>query len=425
MRGSEAGTAARLSASGAHYRERVVTPGSSRARPRSAERAPGRLVGLDVARCLALIGMVSAHVLPQRGPDGVITVVEGVVAGRSAALFAVLAGVSLALMTGTRTPVRGRERLARSAGIAMRALLIAAIGLALGALESGLAVILTYYGLLFLLGLAFVGFRARALLVLAAVWAIVVPVLSRLVRPGLPRFTYVNPQPDGLSDPTRLLGELLLTGYYPVLPWMAYLLAGMGLGRLDLTHRRTQAMTALVGAALAAVAILVSRLITAQDRVVRALLLTDERSADSGSELLDQIATGMYGNIPRDGQWEWLLVVAPHSSTPFDLLATIGTSLLVIGGCLLLVGALDPVWTRRVAVAFGAGTMTLSLYTLHVVMRTPGVPPAEVPGSYIWHVLVLLAIGAGFVAARRRGPLEWLVATLSARMAALVRDGPR
>ena len=50
------------------------------------------------------------------------------------------------------------------------ALLVAAVGLYLGSLGSGLAVILTYYGLLFLLGLPFVGLRAPALLALAGAW---------------------------------------------------------------------------------------------------------------------------------------------------------------------------------------------------------------------------------------------------------------
>ena len=67
-------------------------------------------------------------------------------------------------MTGGREPVRGQERLARSAGLAVRALLIAFLGLMLGEIGSGLAVILTYYGVLFLLGLPFLGLRAPALL---------------------------------------------------------------------------------------------------------------------------------------------------------------------------------------------------------------------------------------------------------------------
>ena len=46
----------------------------------------------------------------------------------------------------------------------------------------------------------------------------------------------------------------------------------------------------------------------------------------------------MFGNTPTGGPWEWLLVVAPHSATPFDLAQTIGSALLVIGLCLLVVG---------------------------------------------------------------------------------------
>ncbi len=69
-----------------------------------------------MARCLALLGMVATHVLDERDPDGTLSFAQALAGGRSAALFAVLAGVSLALMTGRREPVRGRERLARSAG---------------------------------------------------------------------------------------------------------------------------------------------------------------------------------------------------------------------------------------------------------------------------------------------------------------------
>ena len=58
-----------------------------------------RLVGLDVARCLALLGMVAAHVLDERTPDGDLTARAQLVDGRAAALFAVLAGVSLVLMS--------------------------------------------------------------------------------------------------------------------------------------------------------------------------------------------------------------------------------------------------------------------------------------------------------------------------------------
>jgi len=65
--------------------------------------------------------------------------------------------------------------------------------------------------------------------------------------------------------------------------------------------------------------------------------------------------------------------------------------------------------------------MTLTLYSLHVVMRTPGVWPAEEPSAYLSHVVVLLAIGAAFVLVGRRGPLE-AIAGLPVRLARSADD---
>jgi hypothetical protein len=75
---------------------------------------------------------------------------------------------------------------AAAAGVAVRAVLIAAIGLSLGEFDSGIAVILTYYGVLFLLGIPFLMLRARWSFAVAAVGLVVAPVLSHLVRPQLP-----------------------------------------------------------------------------------------------------------------------------------------------------------------------------------------------------------------------------------------------
>ena len=121
-----------------------------------------RLVGVDVARCLALLGMVATHVLASHDPDGSLSGSQWLAGGRASALFAVLAGVSLALMTGRRTPVQGTERGRRSLALATRAVLVATIGLALGGLETGIAVILTYYGVLFLMALPFLGLDHQA-----------------------------------------------------------------------------------------------------------------------------------------------------------------------------------------------------------------------------------------------------------------------
>ncbi len=366
--------------------------------------------------------MVATHVVASVGPDGGLTFAHWLAGGRASALFAVLAGVSLALMTGRREPVVGRERRARRAGLGLRAGAIAALGLLLGELDSGLAVILTYYGLLFLLGLAFVGLRAPVLLVLAAVWAVLGPVVSQVVRPLLPERGFDSPSLAQLADPLALLGELTFTGYYPVVPWLAYLLLGLGIGRLDLGRRAVQLRLVGIGLGLAVASTVVSGALLARGGVA-ARLGRELGLGDVGPGALQrQVEGGMFGTTPAGGSWSWLLVVAPHSTTPFDLAQTMGSALAAIGLCLLVVAALPPFTERVVAIVFGAGTMTLTLYSLHVLLRTDLLwPPDE--GAFAQHALVLLAIGAVLVGLGRRGPLERLVGEAADRAAALVRRG--
>ncbi len=377
-----------------------------------SDRLSTRLVGVDVARCLALLGMMATHVLDPVDASGELTRVQALAGGRSAALFAVLAGVSLALMTGRQTPVRGPVLRTRALGLAVRAVLIAAIGLVLGSLGTDIAIILTYYGVLFLLGLPFLGLRARWLWLLGVVWIVVGPLLSMAVRPLLPERQFASPDPAQLLEPGRLLAELLFTGYYPAVPWLAYLLIGMAIGRIDLRNRIVVDMVWTSGIIVSLSATWLSGRLTRMPSVAEELLRTHPGLDIDGA--LTKMSFGLYGQTPVDGGWQWLLVVAPHSTTPFDLAQTIGSSMFAIGACQMISLRLRERWRTGLAVLFGAGTMTLTLYTLHVVMMTGAVWPPERPGTYVFHVLVVLAIGAAVTAWGRPGPLEWVVGRPSA-----------
>ncbi|WP_341241020.1 heparan-alpha-glucosaminide N-acetyltransferase domain-containing protein [uncultured Nocardioides sp.] len=379
---------------------------------------PGRLVGIDLARCLALLAMMATHLLDERDPDGTLSASAWLFSGRASALFALLAGVSLALMSGRTRPLRGRARARRSAGLAVRALLVALIGLALGEVDSGIAVILTHYGLLLLMGLLVLGLGARALAVLAAAWVVLGPVVAQVLRPELPPRGFASPSFEQLAEPGRLLSELLFTGYYPMASWFAYLLAGMALGRLDLAglRRRVLAALALAGGALAVATTWLSHRLTEREDVLSALLpgVTARRGPEvAATRLREQVEGGLFGQTPVEGPWQWLLVVAPHSTTPFDLAQTIGSAVLVVALCLLLVRLLPGPAVDGVAVAAGAGAATLSLYSLHVLMTSAAVWPSESSDGTAVQYVVVLGLGALLAATGRRGPLEAAVARLS------------
>ncbi|MGA9745947.1 MAG: hypothetical protein WBQ50_00670, partial [Nocardioides sp.] len=289
--------------------------------------------------------------------------------------------------------------------LVVRAAIVLAIGLFLGSLPTTIAVILAYYGVLFLLGVPFIALRAGSLSLLAAGWCVAAPVLSHLLRPGLPPPSYDSPTLGGLlADPTGVLTELLFTGYYPAVPWLTYLLAGMAIGRLDLRRAGAAGRLAALGAVLAVAAPLVSGALIGRPGVPDVLRRSLDTVPHEGG-LSDTLEHGLYGVTPTESWW-WLATGAPHSATPFDLAATTGSALLVIGGCLLLTRLLPSVW----AVLFGAGAMTLSLYSLHVIMRTPLLWPDDDVPTFTLHVMTMLVVGALFRLLRLSGPLEKVTA---------------
>ena len=376
--------------------------------PMAELRAAGRIVGVDVARCLALLGMMATHVLEPLTAAGEVATSHTVASGRASGLFALLAGVSLALVTGG-SRVHERQQLnADRAGIAVRAAVVAFLGLLLGGLPTNIAIILVYYAVLFVMALPFLGLGWRPLAVLAAVWAVAGPVASMLLRADLDSPARLVPSFEHLATPLDLAQSLLLTGYYPAIGWFAYLLAGLAVGRLDLRRAGVAARVALTGAALAVVTWVVSVDVTGDGAVRRALLRSDTGGATTWAELRRQLDLGSYGTTPTDSWW-WLVPIGPHAGTPFTVLHTIGCSMAVLGVAVLAARVLPRLW----AVVFGAGAMTLTLYSLHIVMLTPEVPPAEEPAAYLPQVVVVLAVGAAYALARRRGPLESLVGACS------------
>ena len=376
----------------------MALPTSPRGMTSAAGRRRSRLVGVDAARGLAVLGMIAVHVLPPTMDDGSPSLAESVAAGRSSAAFAVLAGVGVALAT------RGGDRWRQRLQLALRALLIGALGLQLGTLDTSVAVILAYYAVFFLLLLPVLGWPPRRLLAAAATVAVVAPVVSFLLRPELEGLGLGNPTWSSLDAPGPLAAELLLTGVYPAVPWSAYLLLGLAVGRLGLDRAGTALRLVAAGVVLAVGAALVSALLLGPLGGYEALAET----YDVPRELVEQAADeSKFGNVSTDSAW-WLAVDARHASTTPDLVGTAGSALAVLGVCLLL--------ARRVAlllVPFAAvGSMPLTLYSLHlVVLHLTDTDDPE--RYYLLQVATALVVAPLWRRYVGRGPLEALLAAVT------------
>lgn len=380
-----------------------------------------RLTGIDAARGAALLGMMATHLMPTFGPSPQWepTFVGLVFSGRSSALFAVLAGIGLALSTGKQKPRSGTELWAARRGVAMRALVIAVVGLMLGGLEVNVAIILVHYAVLFLCILPFLGLRLKALCFCALGWVLLSPLLAYLVRPLLldatpPLTLGHNPNWEDLGTPARLLGDLFFTGYYPVFQWISYLLIGLVIGRMALTTARVQLLLVSCGIAVAALARVVG---------ILAMEVWGGRTALSalpgtrGYPLESMLQVNVTG-LEQTRSWWWLATAAPHAGTTLDLLHSGGVAAAAVGLFLLLGTLAERIKVNFLVLLSGPGAMTLSLYSAHVWVvsgfTNQPLPPGWTDDGMYWaQALTAVAIGVLFAVLRRRGPLEWVAHTAS------------
>ncbi|WP_199788678.1 DUF418 domain-containing protein [Streptomyces sp. 351MFTsu5.1] len=382
--------------------------------PASTGPSMGRLVGVDLARALAVFGMYVVHIGPPlSATHGVASWIRYMADGHSSVLFATLAGFSLMLLAGRREPKTGLAGRQAKARIAIRAVILLALGTVM-AIEYGGVIILGFYGVYFLLALPLVRLRARTLAIIAAAFALVAPqlayVLSSLLTPSVQ-------QSINTYDPLRHLSEvgvldLLLTGFYPALTWMSFVIAGMALGRLDLSSGTVRKRLAALGAALTAAAYGTSLLLAGKG-ALRSLAEDGPSSGSSGP-----MPTGG-GSMPADGgsfpdlSASSLLQAGPHSGTTFDIIGSVGIAILVIVGATVAMDRL-PRLRRLAKPVIAVGTMSLTAYVGHFLAQSALSTPAGTGVQQSWLPLIMYVLGAVLFAAIwsrffRRGPLEYLL----------------
>ena len=375
--------------------------------------APGkaRFLGVDVTRGVALVAMLAANVYDSLGPDGGPTVAGMTVIGRSATLFVMVAGISLAFITGGRHPVQGRARRAARANIAVRALLIGAIGLALGYVAT-ISVILAFYGAYFLLAIPLVGLRPRTLAGIAAALVVVSPLIL-LGSFALGWDQAFDPLTLGspFTDPVGFVQQLLVTGDFPAVTNMAYICAGLAIGRLDLSSTKVAVRLLAGGLAAAVVTWFTSWLLLYPLGGLQHLL-----AAGAGATPAQVVWDAV--DMPS---WWWLALLVHHSGTPLDMLHTLGCATAVLGG-VLLVTKLPA--ARRLLWPIGvAGAMTLTIYSAHTPFAQSGLV-----GDPLARYLIILAVALPFAVLWHRwlgqGPLERLVAAGANRARAAVLAAP-
>jgi uncharacterized membrane protein YeiB len=375
------------------------------------------LVGVDLARALAVFGMFAVHVGPFEAARGDIGgVIRSLSEGRASALFATLAGFSLMLIAGRFAPKTGLAGRQAKARIVIRAVILLLVGTALTMTNFGDAVILNAYAVYFLLALPLTRLRARTLAVTAAGLALVAPQVAFGLRTLLsePVLHSIN-----AFDPLeRLCGvgvlDLLLTGFFPAMTWMPFVIAGMALGRLDLACGAVQRRLAVLGPALAVFGYGTSWL--ALKAFGRSLPDPMSKGKPPTDAMADMAAGS--GPPPADGYFPpdpWSLLAAePHSGSTFDVIGCLGVAITVLL-CATVAMSRLPRLRRLAGPVIAVGTMSLTIYVGHIlaILALPGAnaTPPDANSTLLWCAFVAGAVVFAALWSRffRRGPLEYLL----------------
>jgi len=273
----------------------------------------------------------------KNGPDWLVNAV-GLIEGRAAATFVVLAGVSLSLLSRKGRTLDDSDLLAKDRRTLLkRALFLFVLGMLYVPIWP--ADILHFYGV----------YIAVAAFLLAAptsrLWAYTgALVLAFAVM--LFAFDYEKGWDwstlsyEGLWTPAGMVRRIFFNGFHPVVPWLAFLLLGMILGRQEMSSPATQRRVFTWGAGVAIVAELASWFFV--------------RTFSSAANPADREAiAAIFGT-------------APMPPMPLYMIAGAGTACAMIAAS-IAVGQRygNSIWIRPLT---ATGQLALTLYVGHVVV---------------------------------------------------------
>ena len=349
---------------------------------------PQRIVGYDVARALAIFGMILVNFklvmgATDNGPAW-LTWLSGLLEGRAAATFVILAGVGIALLSkkgrvsGDHTRIR-RDRIT----LAKRAVFLFIFGLAYSPIWP--ADILHFYGLYMLVAVALLTVPDKWLWRWSAVF-VSIAFMMLLMLDFEAGWNFDDLEYTDFWTPVGMVRHMLYNGFHPVFPWTAFLLIGMWLGRQDMLNPQVQGRMLRWALGIAIVTEGVSYVLTA----------------------------GVFNGDEDAGYVFGTQMIPPF---PLYIVAASATAVAVIVLCVRLAQNLhDAKWLWPL---IATGQLALTLYVAHVLV---GMGLMEAFGwlqndEPLWLAIVYSTVfyGACVVFATwwrnryKRGPLEWVM----------------
>ncbi|WP_245596074.1 DUF418 domain-containing protein [Paenibacillus taiwanensis] len=339
----------------------------------------GRLIALDAARGLAVIGMFLQHfALNER---------NAFVAGNTTLLFVLCGGISYSIMA-QRMKERGMNAAVFRSKMLARAVFVDVIGYSLILLNTQYGIILPAYAAMFVLALMLV-YRSTRVLVYTTLALVL------------------------LAPPLMILGMSLLSGAYLLQdiaggPMSALALApafttGIVIGRLELTKKQVAMSLAIFGFIMLVIFQSMGTYVLPDLRLNFETWLVNVQGTSA-------TPPDLYAIWPHNAEqplWHMLLATAPHTASTFQTLIGLGIALLVVGLMFLVPRRMTVMLTPCAAVGRVALTMYALQFVVIWILVLLGIEYSlsDIPFGDLLIVVISLVIGWIF-ARLPNGPLE-------------------
>ena len=354
-----------------------------------------RIIGIDVARALAVVGMIIVNfkvVLGENGNNWVKAFAD-LFYGKAAATFVVLAGIGLALMTNSAIKNEDKAKL-KSARLRIlkRALFLFIIGLSY--IWIWPADILHFYGVYMLLTVFLLHRSPRLILIATAGLIFVYPLLFLWLDYGaawnFSTFEYAD-----FWTVEGFFRNLFFNGFHPVIPWTAFMLFGLWYGRQNLYD----------------------------DAFLKKSLWLS-----AGSFILIQIASlGAIqlfsgGDEAMAKSLDFIIGTGPMPPLPVYMLNGISISVAVIAACILIAKRWEG--NKMIDILNKTGQLALTFYVAHVILGMGLVE--DFGGAEFGAYSIEFSVGYALVFSllcmlfaeiwlryKKSGPLEWMMRKLT------------
>jgi uncharacterized protein len=354
-----------------------------------------RIIGIDVARALAVFGMILVNFKVVFGQEGNpwLKSIASLFDGKAAATFVVLAGIGLALMTNSAVRNQDKAKIKKSRiRILKRAVFLFVLGLSYYWIWP--ADILHYYGIYMFIILFFFNRSPKSILI-AAISLILFYVILILFLDYEQNWNFALYHYNNFWSPRGFFMNLFFNGFHPVIPWVAFMLFGLWFGKQDLRDEGFLKKSLLWG--------------------TLAFVLVQLTSYG----LIYGLSEGKATEI---AELSLVFGTSPMPPMPLYMLNGISFAVIITSSCILIANHFEKSWL--INALNRTGQLALTFYLAHVIIGmgfTEGI--WETPyGQYSIEFSVLYSLIFSLLCLifadiwlrfKKSGPLEWVMRKLT------------